>query len=73
VGVVTLLVSFSTPKNPCTEDIVFDIVDTPYPYNAIFGQGLLNIFEAALHSAYLCQKNPATFGVITILRSQKEA
>jgi hypothetical protein len=36
VGVITLLVSFDTPKNPRIEDIVFDIVDMPYPYNAIF-------------------------------------
>jgi hypothetical protein len=44
-----------------------------YLYNANFGQGLLNIFEAALHLAYLCLKVPATFGVITIFGSQKEA
>jgi hypothetical protein len=73
VGVITLPISFVTPKNPRTEDIVFDVVDMPYPYNAIFEQGLLNIFEAALHSAYLCLKIPATFGVITIFASQKEA
>jgi hypothetical protein len=33
----------------------------------------LNIFEAALHSTYLCLKIPTTFGVITIVGSQKEA
>jgi hypothetical protein len=44
-----------------------------YPYNAIFGRGLLNIFEATLHSAFLCLKVPATFSVITIFSSQKEA
>jgi hypothetical protein len=44
-----------------------------YPYNAIFGRGLLNIFNAALHSAYLCLKVPATFGVIFIFGSQQEA
>jgi hypothetical protein len=33
----------------------------------------LNIFEAALHSTYLYLKFPATFGVITIFSSQKEA
>jgi hypothetical protein len=44
-----------------------------YPYNAIFGQGLLNTFEAALPSAYLCLKVPATFGAITVRGSQKEA
>jgi hypothetical protein len=44
-----------------------------YPYIAIFRQGLLNIFEAALHLAYLCLKVPATFGVITTFGSQNEA
>jgi hypothetical protein len=44
-----------------------------YPYNAIFGRGLLNTFEVVLHSAYLCLKVPATFGVITAFGSQKEA
>jgi hypothetical protein len=33
----------------------------------------LNTFEAALHSRYLCLKMQATFGVITIFGSQKEA
>jgi hypothetical protein len=72
VGDITLSVSFGTPKNPCTEYITFDVVDMTYPYNAIFGRGLLNTFEAALHSAYLCLKIPATFGVITIFGSQQE-
>jgi hypothetical protein len=45
----------------------------PYPYNAIFGRGLLNTFEATLHSGYLCIKIPATFGVITIFSSQQNA
>jgi hypothetical protein len=44
-----------------------------YPYNAIFGQGLLNTFEAVLHSTYLCLKVLATFDIITIFDSQKEA
>jgi hypothetical protein len=33
----------------------------------------LNIFEAALHSAYLFRKVPSTFGVITVFDNQKEA
>jgi hypothetical protein len=49
------------------------MVDMAYPYNAIFGRGLLNTFEAALHSAYLYLKVPATFGVISIYGSQQEA
>jgi hypothetical protein len=48
-------------------------VDISYPYNAIFGRGLLNTFKAALHSLYLCLKLPAATRVITIYGSQKEA
>jgi hypothetical protein len=73
VGVITLPVSFGSPKNPRTEFITFDVVDMIYPYNAIFGRGLLNTFEAALHLAYLCLKIPGTFGVISIFSSQQEA
>jgi hypothetical protein len=40
VGIITLLVSFGTPKNPRTKYIIFDVVDMLYPYNAIFGRGL---------------------------------
>jgi hypothetical protein len=35
-GVITLPVSFSTPKNPRIEYITFDVVDMLYPYNANF-------------------------------------
>jgi hypothetical protein len=66
-------VSFDTPKNPRTEFITFDVVNMIYPYNAIFRRGLLNTFKATLHSAYLCLKIPATFGVISVFRSQQEA
>jgi hypothetical protein len=67
-----LPMSFGTPKNPRTEFITFDIVDMLYPYNAIFGRGLLNTFEAALHLGYLYLKIPATFRVIFIFGSQQE-
>jgi hypothetical protein len=50
MGVITLPVSFGTPKNPHTEYITFDVVDMIYPYNAIFRLGLLNTFKTALHS-----------------------
>jgi hypothetical protein len=69
VRVITLPVSFSTPNNPRIEYITFDVVDMLYPYNAIFGRGLLNTLEAALHSSYLCLKIPATFEVISIFAS----
>jgi hypothetical protein len=73
VRVITLPVSFGTPKNPHTEFITFDVVDMIYPYNTIFRRGLLNMFEAALHSAYLCLKIPVTFGVISVFGRQQEA
>jgi hypothetical protein len=73
VRVITLSVSFGTPKNPYTESITFDVVDMLYPYNSIFGRGLFNTFEAALLSGYLCLKVPATFGLIIVFGSQKEA
>jgi hypothetical protein len=41
------------------------VVDINYPYNIIFGRGLLNNFEASLHSLYLCLKVPAALGVIS--------
>jgi hypothetical protein len=71
--VITLPISFGTPQNPRIEYITFDVVDMLYPYNDIFGRGLLNIFEAALHSGYLCLKIPAAFRVISIFGHQKVA
>jgi hypothetical protein len=44
-----------------------------YPYNAIFGRGMLNTFKAALHSAYLCLKVPASLGVKYVHGNQKDA
>jgi hypothetical protein len=73
VGVITLPISFGTPETPRTEYITFDVVDMLYPYIAIFGWGLLNTFETALHLGYLCLKVQATFGIIIVFGSQKEA
>jgi hypothetical protein len=38
-----------------------------------FGRGLLNTFEATLHSSYLCLKISATLGVITVHVNQRDA
>jgi hypothetical protein len=73
IGSISLPVSFGSPHNACTEYITLDVVDMNYPYNAIFDRGLLNTFETALHSVYLCLKVPATLGVISIHGSQKDA
>jgi hypothetical protein len=44
-----------------------------YPYNAIIGRGMLNVFEAILHPAYLCMKIPSEQGPIAIHGSQEAA
>jgi hypothetical protein len=66
VGSISLLVSFCSLQNAQIEYVTFDVIDMHYPYNTIFGRGLLNTFEAALHSAYLCLKMPTSLGVIAI-------
>jgi hypothetical protein len=72
-GSISQLVSFGSLRNARTKYITIDMVDMNYPYNTIFGKGLLNTFEAALHSLYFCLKVPATLGVISIHGSQKNA
>jgi len=72
LGKVALPVSFGTTENARTEYVTFDVVDLHYPYNAIFGRGFLNKFNAAAHMGYLCMKIPALHRVITVRGSQKE-
>jgi Ni/Fe-hydrogenase subunit HybB-like protein len=72
IGRITLLVSFRTVSNARTEQIAFD-VDMYYPYNALFGRGTLNAFEAVISYSYLCMKMPAINGLITVYGDQTEA
>jgi hypothetical protein len=65
-------VSFSSLSNPSTDYITFDVVDMSYPYNAIYGRGLLYTFKTALHSLYLYLKVPAALEVISIQGNQEE-
>jgi hypothetical protein len=48
LGKITMPVTFGFVHNTRTEQVVFDIVDMKYPYNAIIGRGTLNAFEAIL-------------------------
>jgi hypothetical protein len=73
VGSIYLPISFGSIHNAHTEYITFDVVDLNYPYNAIFGRGLLNTFEAAVHSAYLCLKISGALGMISVYGNQKDA
>jgi hypothetical protein len=59
LGKITMLITFGYVHNTRTEQVVFDIVDMEYPYNAIIGRGTLNAFEAILHPAYMCMKIPS--------------
>ena len=73
LGKITLPVSFGDLSNPRTELVSFDVVEMNYPYNAIFGRGLINKFEAIVHQLYLCMKLPAIKGVIAVRGNQQLA
>jgi hypothetical protein len=68
---ISMSVAFGFINNTRTKQVMFDIVDMEYPYNAIIGRGTLNAFEAILHPAYLCMKIPSDQGPIAIHGSQK--
>jgi hypothetical protein len=73
LGKITIQVTFDYVHNTRTEQVVFDIVDMEYPYNAIIGRGTLNAFEAILYPAYLCMKIPSEQGPIDVHGSQEVA
>jgi hypothetical protein len=73
LGKITMSVTFGYIHNTRTEQVVFDIVDMEYPYNAIIGRGTLNAFEAILHTTYLCMKIPSGQGPIDVHGSQEAA
>jgi pentose-5-phosphate-3-epimerase len=66
-------VSFGTLSNAHTKYITFDVMDMSYPYNAMFGRGFVNTFEAALHSLYLYLKIPVAQEVISAHGNQRDA
>jgi hypothetical protein len=73
LGKITMLITFDYFHNTRTEQVVFDIIDMEYPYNAIIGRGTLNAFEAILHPAYLCMKIPLDQCPIAVHGSQEAA
>jgi hypothetical protein len=70
---ITMSITFGYVHNTRIEQVVFDIVDMEYPYNAIIGRGTLNAFEAILHPTYLCMKIPSNKGPIVVHGSQEAA
>ena len=73
LGKITMPITFGYVHNTRIEQVVFDIVNMEYPYNAIIGRGTLNAFEAILHPAYLCMKIPSDQGPIAVHGSQEAA
>jgi hypothetical protein len=71
LGKITMPITYGYVHNTRTEQVVFDIVDMEYPYNAIIGRGTLNAFEAILHPTYLCMKIPSDQGPIAVHGSQE--
>nr|ABA96443.2 retrotransposon protein, putative, Ty3-gypsy subclass [Oryza sativa Japonica Group] len=66
LGQVQLVVAFGISENRREEQILFDIVDIPYNYNAIFSRATLNKFEAISHHNYLKLTMPGPIGVIVV-------
>jgi hypothetical protein len=71
LGKITMPITFGYVHNTKIEQVVFDIVDMDYPYNAIIGRGTLNVIEAILHPAYLCMNIPSDQGPIVVHGSQE--
>ena len=73
IGKITLPVTFDDHKNFHTEDVTFDVADTPLPYNGILGRPALAKSIAASHFAYNMLKIPAPHGVIKIQANVEDA
>jgi hypothetical protein len=73
LGKITMPITVGYVHNTGTEQVVFDIVDMDYPYNAIIGRGTLNAFEAILHPVYLCMKIPSDQAPIVVHGIQEAA
>ena len=70
-GKITLPVTFGGELNFRTERIVFDVAETPLPYNGILGRPALAKFMAASHYAYNTLKMPGPIWVISIPSDKK--
>ncbi|XP_066162145.1 uncharacterized protein [Oryza sativa Japonica Group] len=73
LGQALLLIAFGSGENRREEQVLFDVVDIPYNYNAILGRATLNQFEAISHHNYLKLKIPGPAGVIVVKGLQPSA
>jgi hypothetical protein len=67
------MVAFGRGENIREEQILFDVVDILYNYNAIFSRATLNKFKAISHHNYLKLKMPGPAGVIVVKGLQPSA
>jgi hypothetical protein len=67
-----MLITFGYVNNTRTKEVIFEVVDMKFPYNAIIGRGTLNVFEAVLHSTYLYMKIPSNQGVNQSMAVKKQ-
>ena len=72
-GKITLPVTFGDPENFRTEEIVFDIADTPLPYNGILGRPALAKFMAVSHFAYDMMKILVAWGMVKVKADTDDA
>jgi hypothetical protein len=73
LGQITLLVTFGTPSNYCTEFIKFEITDFEYSYHATLRRPALAKFMAIPHYPYLLLKMPGPNGVLSLRGDLKRA
>jgi hypothetical protein len=59
---ITMPITFGYIHNTRTEQVVFDIVNMEYPYNAIIGRGTLYAFEAVFTPSILMHENTIESG-----------
>jgi hypothetical protein len=73
LGMVVLLVTFSTRENYSTEFIKFEVANFEYSYHAILGCPALAKFMAVPHYVYLLLKMPGLSGVLTLRGDLKKS
>jgi hypothetical protein len=73
LGQITLLVTFGTRENFCTENVCFEVADFETAYHAILGRPALAKFMAVPHYTYMMMKMPGPRGVISLRSDIKQA
>jgi hypothetical protein len=71
-GCISLLVTFGTTENFCTDSFLFDVTEVSLPLNAILGRPALYQFMVVAHYDYLVSKMPSPGGVLKI-RGDRDA